>query len=234
MRRRTTGVVGGAVVGLLAVLTAAALAFPSGEGARATSRPVELPRELQQTVFWMCEPGLYPGFDAGFDSAPSDGEGVDATQGFLFSSKGSGAALSVKIEEVGNWSVSVDRAGATIHNERPSADETQLVPIASQVIPAATSLYNCMAPYRFAAHDFQPPASSAQLLQQYRYDTAVLWPCLTSHGIDVGDPPSRDQFVDSFSALTADPILAMTVTRKLLPRLASALRSCPLRPAYLG
>jgi hypothetical protein len=231
--RRRTAVVGGAAVVLLAVLTAAALAFPSGAAVRATSRPVQLPRELQLTVLLMCEPGLYHGFDSAFDSAP-DGDGVDATQGFLFSSKGSGAALSVQIEEVGNWSVSVDRTGATIRNERPSADETQLVAMASEVIPAATSLYNCLAPYHFAAHDIQSPSSGAQLLQLYRYDTAVLWPCLNSHGIDVGDPPSRDQFVDSFSALTANPISAMTVTRKLLPRLASALRACPLRPAYLG
>ncbi|MES1169117.1 MAG: hypothetical protein ABUL47_00335 [Leifsonia sp.] len=233
MRRRTTAAVGGAATVLLAALAGAALAFPSGAVVRATSRPVELPRELQQTVFWMCEPGLYPGFDSAFDSAP-DGDGVDATQGFFFSSKGSGASLSVAIEEVGNWSVSVDRTGATIHNERPSADQTQLVPIASEVIPAATSLYNCLEPYHFASHDVQPPSSGAQLLQLYRYDTAVLWPCLTAHGMDVGDPPSRDQFIDSFSALTADPISAMTVTPKLLPRLGSALRACPLRPAYPG
>jgi hypothetical protein len=228
--RRRTAVVGGAAVVLLAVLTAAALAFPTGAAVRATSRPVQLPRELQQTVFWMCLPGLYPGFA----SAGSGGDQVDAVQGFGFSSKGSGASLSVKIESPGDWSVSVDRSGAVLHNERPSADETQLVSIASQVIPAATSLYNCMEPYHFAAHELQPPSSGAQLLQLYRYDTAVLWPCLASHGIDVGDPPSRDQFVSSFSALTADPISAMTVTRELLPRLGPALRACPLRPAYLG
>jgi hypothetical protein len=234
MRRRTTVAVGGGLLVVLLVAAAAVLTFPTSATARSTSKPVELPRELQQLVFWTCLPGLFPASD----SAVPDSGGVNAVQGFDFSSTGSttgsGSGFSVRIESVGDWSVSVGRAGAVVQNERPSADQTQLVAITSEVIPAAQSLYNCMAPYRFAAHDLEPPSSSAQLLQLYRYDALVLWPCLTSHGIDVGDPPSRDQFVSSFSALTADPIAAITPSRKMLPRLATALRACPLRPAYLG
>jgi hypothetical protein len=230
MRRRTTAAVGGAAVAVLAVGVAAALAFPTAAVQRATSKPIDLPQELEQVVFWTCLPGLYPGSgDAG-----SDAGGVTAEQGFLFSSDGSSGALSVRIEAAGDWSVTVGRAGATMQNERPSADQAQMTSIAAEAIPAATSLYNCMAPYRFAARDADPPSSSAQLLQLYRYDNAVLWPCLKSHGIDLGDPPSRDQFTSSFSAMTADPLSAMTVTRKLLPRLIPALQACPLRPAYLG
>lgn len=228
MRRRTIAV-GGAVLVALAVVVLAVRAFPTAPAA-AASKPVELPQELENLVFQACLPGLYPGsVDAGAAAGV-----VAAEQGLVFSSDGSHGTLSVRIEATGDWSVTVSSAGATMRNERPSADQRQMTSIASEVIPAAQSLYNCMAPYHFAARDAEPPSSSAQLLQLYRYDTVVLWPCLRSRGIDVGDPPSRDQFVSSFSALTADPISAMTVTRKSLPRLAAALQACPLRPAYLG
>ena len=228
MRRRTIAV-GGAVLVALAIVVLAAQAFPRVP-AGAASKPVELPQELQDLVFMACLPGLDPGsVDAGTAAG-----GVAAEQGFLFSSNRSDGALSVRIEAVGEWSVTVNSTGPTMRNERQSADAAQMVSIDLAVIPAAQSLYNCMAPYRFAANAAEPPRSGAQLLELYRYDTAVLWPCLKSQGIDVGDPPSRDQFVSSFSAVTADPFRAMTVTKKTLPRLASALRACPLRPAYLG
>jgi hypothetical protein len=230
MRRRARVATGGGILVAVCVAAVAALNFPTGAVARGTSKPVELPHELQQTVFWMCLPGLQPGFD----DVGSDEDGVDAEQGFFFSSRGSGAALSVQISSAGDWSVSVNRTGAVMHNERPSADQTQMISIASAVIPAAKSLYDCLAPYRFASTDLEPPTSSAQLLQLYRYDTNVLWPCLTSHGVEVGEPPSRDQFVTSRSARSADPFAARTLTSKTLPHLIPALQACPLRPAYLG
>jgi hypothetical protein len=231
MRRRMVAI-GAAVAVALAVAVLAAQAFPTAKAA-APAKTIELPQELEHLMFMACLPGLYPGSG---DAGPNGG-GVVAEQGFVFSSDGSDrsdGALSVRIEAVGDWSVTVSRTGATMQNERPSADQAQMITIASEVMPAAQSLYDCLAPYRFAARDAELPSSRAQLLQLYRYDTAVLWPCLRSQGIDVGDPPSRDQFVSSFSARTADPISAMTVTRKMLPRLATALRVCPLRPAYLG
>jgi hypothetical protein len=228
MRRRARVATGGGILVAVCVVAVAVLAFPTGALTRSTSKPVELPRELEQTVFSTCLPGLDPA------SVDPVSNGVHGVQGFIFSSDGSAGGLSVGIESVGDWSVSVSRTGAAFQNERPSADQTQITSIASSVVPAAQSLYNCMAPYRFARHDADPPTSSAQLLQLYRYDANVLWPCLTSHGIDVGDPPSRDQFVNSFSARTADPFSAMTLTSKTLPHLVSALQACPLRPAYLG
>lgn len=233
MRRRTIAV-GGAVLVVLAVVVLAAQAFPRAPAGGA-SQPIQLPQELEHLVFLACLPGLYPGsVDAGAAANGVAAGGVAAEQGFLFSSEGSPGALSVRIEAAGDWSVTVSSSGATMRNERPSADQTQMISIASAVIPAAQSLYKCMAPYRFDARESEPPRSRAQLLQLYRYDRAVLWPCLKSRGIDLGDPPSRDQFVSAFSTLTADPISAMTVTRETLPRLAAALQACPLRPAYLG
>lgn len=223
MRRLVKVAIGGGAVALLVIVVAALVAFPSGPVSRATSQSVELPREFSVIVFtWCTTPGLnLPDLD-------------DTSQGLAFRIDGSGPGLSVQIESVGDWAVTVNRAGISMLNERSDAEATKMISAASDAIPAAQSLYNCLVPYRFAAHDLTPPSSSSKLLQLYRYDSTVLWPCLQSHGIDVGDPPSRDQFVDSFSALTADPFSAMTPTRKMLPRLAAALQACPLRPAYLG
>lgn len=230
MRRRTTAAVGGAAITVLAVVLVAALSFPTAPAPRPSSQQVVLPEDLEPVVFMACLPGLFPGSAA----AGSTAGGVTAEQGFVFSTNGSAAAFSVRIEAAGDWSVSVNRAGATMRSERSSDNPARISSIAAEVIPTARSLYRCMAPYHFAVHVAQSPDSSARLLQLYRYDREVLWPCLTSHGIDVGDPPTRDQFTSSFSALTADPMKSMTLTRKTLPRLAAALRACPLRPAYLG
>jgi len=229
MRRATTAAVGGAAIAALAVVVAAALSFPTAAVAP-TTRQVELPQELEHLIFFACLPGLDPG--AG--DADTNAGTVTAQQGLAFSTSGSGPALSVRIEEVGDWSVSVDSIGATMRVERPSDSQARTDAIAAAVTPTARSLYNCMAPYRFAAHAAPAPRSSAQLLQLYRYDTAVLWPCLRSQGIDVGDPPSRDQFTSSSSAVIADPLSVITLSKKSLPRLVPALRACPLWPPYLS
>lgn len=228
MRRRTIAV-GGAAFFALAVVMVAGQVFPTA-GPRAASTPVVLPQGLEHLVFMACLPGLVP---AAGDSGPDAGP-VTVEQGLTFSTDGSRGALSVRIEAVGDWSVTVSHAGAILLNERPSGDQAQILSIADNAIPAARSLYKCMAPYRFDDRAAEPPSSSAQMLQLYRYDREVLWPCLKSQGIDVGDPPSRSQFVDSASTLAANPLSAVTVTSKTLPRLAAALHACPLRPAYLG
>jgi len=234
MRRRAVAVSGAAFAALLLVV--AGLAFPTVDSG-AASRPVELPQELEHLVFMACLPGLYTGTgDAAIDPAPNPG-GVTAEQGLLFasdSSEGSGGAPSVRIESVGDWSVSVNSAGAYLRSRRSGGNPERTSSIAAAVIPAAQSLYDCMAPYRFEATSSVQPRSGAELLQLYRYDTAVLWPCLTSHGIDVGPRPSRAQFTASSSALVADPLATVPVTKKMLSRLVPALRACPLRPAYLG
>lgn len=222
MRRVVRAAIAGAAVALLAIVAAALLVFPREPVSRATSQPAELPQELAPLVVSWCTPGLaLPDPDT-------------SSQGLAFGIDGSGSGLSVQIESVGDWAVTVDRTGTSMLSERSGADATRMLSAASDAIPAARSLYNCLAPYRFAAHDLTPPSSSSKLLQLYRYDSTVLWPCLQSHGIDVGDPPSRDQFVSRSSARTADPFSAMTPTRKMLPRLVAALQACPLRPAYLG
>ncbi|MEO6114867.1 MAG: hypothetical protein ABIP33_00625 [Pseudolysinimonas sp.] len=227
MRRRVQVVIAGAAVAVLAIVAVAVLTFPRPVG-RGTAQSIELPQELEQMVFSMCAPGLPVSTDPG--STP-DGSVLGS---FVFGLAGSGSSFSVRIELPGKWSVSVNHSGASMQNESSDPDVSHMVTQASFAIPAAQSMYNCMSPYRFADHEDQPPTSSSQLLQLYRYETTVLWPCMTSHGIKMGAPPSRDQFVNSFTALTADPIAAMTPTPKQLPRLVSALEACPLRPAYLG
>jgi hypothetical protein len=232
MRRRTTAAIGGVALAGIAVVAAATLTFPTAPTALVTPTPIELPHELERVVFMACLPGLYAGSADAGSEPKGDGGGVVAEQGFLFSSDGSTGALSVRIESVGDWSVSVSSTGANMRSERSSDNPQRITAIADAVTPTARSLYNCMAPYRFAAHDELPARSSGQLLQQYRYDAAVLWPCLIAHGIDPGVLPSRDQFTASF--LPVDPLSSMKLTRRTLPRLAAALQACPLRPAYLG
>lgn len=239
MRRRAVAV-GGAVIAALVLVGLATQAFPTVQ-AGAASKPVRLPHELEHLVFMACLPGLYPGADGASLTAAADAArngvnagGVAAEQGFIFSSDGSGGATSVRIEAVGDWSVSVSSAGAMMRSRRSGGNPARTSSIAAAVIPAAQSLYDCMAPYRFESDEAQRPASSAELLQLYRYDTAVLWPCLASQGIDMGHPPSRAQFTAPSSALVADPLSTVAVTKKMLSRLAPALRECPLRPAYLG
>jgi hypothetical protein len=233
-RHSRSVVIGGTMLTVLAgVVAAAVLGFPHEPTAGAGPRAIELPEDFRTILSNLCFADEFAGIDAA-SSQPDGSSGVPSLQ---FGVGGSGAAFTVRIESVGDWSVSVTSAGATMRNERPSmsaADAARMSFVASVVIPDAVSFYHCLSPFRFATRNVPPPpTSSSQLLQLYRYDNAVLWPCLTSRGIDMGDPPSRDQFVNSFAALTADPFSAMTPTRKMLPRLGAALEACPLRPAYL-
>ena len=178
MRRGTTAAIGGAAIAALVVVVTAALSFPTAATAP-TAKQVELPLELKSLVFFACLPGLDPGAgESGATATSANAGSVTAEQGLAFSSSGSDPALSVRIEAVGDWSVSVDSVGATMRVERASDSQARTDAIAAAVTPTARSLYNCMAPYRFAPRAAETPRSSAQLLQLYRYDTAVLWPCL--------------------------------------------------------
>jgi len=232
MRRRTIAGVGAVLAGV--VIVAAALAFPASHSG-ASRRPVVLPAELQQLVFTACLPGLSSasGSPSRITGGPATGA-LAAEQGLRFTVGGSPGDLNVGIEAPGDWAVTVTHDGATVQNQRPSADQAQLDEVTAEAIPAALSLYQCMEPYRFDDYPPETLTSRAQLLQLYRYDAAVLWPCLKSHGIDLGDSPSRDEFLTAESAVTTNPLARTTVSRKMLPRLAPALRACPLRPAYLG
>ncbi|MEO7722492.1 MAG: hypothetical protein ABIS08_11330 [Pseudolysinimonas sp.] len=233
MRRRMIAV-GGALVVALALAVSATLAFPKPQTAT-TPKAVALPAELQELVFEACLPGLFS--DSGSSTRVSVGPATGALvadQGLRFTVGGSPDALSVGIEAPGDWAVTVTHDGATVQNRRPSADQSQLDSVTDQAVPAAQSLYKCMAPYRFDDYPAETLSSRAQLLQLYRYDAVVLWPCLKSHGLDVGNPPSRDQFVTASSGVTTNPLSATPMSRKMLLRLVPALRACPLRPAYLG
>ena len=233
MRRRTIAI-GGALLAALALVVSATLAFPAPRPATA-QHSVTLPAELQQLVFEACLPGLIP--DNGSSSRVSGGAAsgaLVAEQGLRFTVGGSPGALTVGIEAPGDWAVTVTHDGAAVKNQRPSADQSQLDSVTAQAVPAAQSLYECMSPYRFEDYPPATLASPARLLQLYRYDALVLWPCLTSHGLDMGDPPSRDQFLTASSVVTSNPLTGTPVSRKMLPRLVAALRACPLRPEYLG
>jgi len=76
------------------------------------------------------------------------------------------------------------------------------------------------------------PTDSAGLLLLWRYTTAVLWPCVVQHGVDLGAPPTRAQVL-SGDPMLIDPYaqlhLALSATR-----LAQLQRACPALPAYLG
>ena len=223
---------GVALLAALAIVVSATLAFPAPQ-ARTTPTAVELPVELQQLVFTACLPGLSSaGGNRITGGAPT--AALVAEQGLRFTVGGSPGDVNVGIEAPGDWSVTVTRDGATVQNQRPSADQAQLASVTAEAIPAAVSLYQCMAPYSFDDYPPEDLGSRARLLQLYRYDAVVLWPCLKSQGLDLGDPPSRDQFLTASSPVATNPLSGTTVSRKMLPRLVPALRACPLRPAYLG
>jgi len=75
------------------------------------------------------------------------------------------------------------------------------------------------------------PTDSAGLLLLWRYATAVLWPCVAQHGVDLGAPPTRAQ------VLSGDPMLidpyAQLHSALSATRLAQLQRACPALPAYL-
>src|SRR4051794_14856895 len=136
MRRRMIAV-GGAAVVALSIVAIAAQAFPTAQTG-AASASVQLPQELEHLVFMACLPGLYPESRNAADAAG----GVAAEQGLRFSSDGSDGALFVRIEAVGDWSVSVNRTGATMRSEGSNQNQARAGSIAAAVIPAAQSLYD--------------------------------------------------------------------------------------------
>jgi len=76
------------------------------------------------------------------------------------------------------------------------------------------------------------PTDSAGLLLLWRYTTAVLWPCVAEHGVDLGEPPTRAQ------VLSGDPMLidpyAQLYSALSTTRLAQLQHACPALPAYLA
>jgi hypothetical protein len=119
--------------------------------------------------------------------------------------------------------------------DRPAALPTLNDPTARRAEAVATGILTCMAPYRFAPSAHMPHSPSA-LLQLYRYDRAVLWPCLRQHGFDPGPAPSRADFASADDAMQANPYIALAakpVTKQLFAAAAKAARYCPEMPKYL-
>jgi hypothetical protein len=93
-----------------------------------------------------------------------------------------------------------------------------------------SALISCLTVATGPLQDY--PTDSAGLLLLWRYTTAVLWPCVEHHGVDLGAPPTRAQ------VLTGDPMLidpyAQLHSALSATRLAQLERACPALPAYLS
>jgi hypothetical protein len=116
----------------------------------------------------------------------------------------------------------------------PGADDAAL-PSGDDLARAeevASDLLSCASRYRFQAQS-EFPASRAALLQLYRYDLGVLWPCLTAHGVMVGTAPPRRAFLTQVDAYAAYPVPPSASNVEVERRLAAA-AACPAIPQYLA
>ena len=229
MRRLAPFAIGGALL-LAVVVAAAALTFPTSGPGRGTARPTELPAQLEPFVFDLCMPSL-AGIESGIGTDAADAADGAVGAAYLISTTGSGSDFTARIEEPGAWRVDAGRRGATILSEDGHEDGGKVPPV-FRAVAFAKQMYDCLAPYRFVEPSTLP-SSSSKLLQLYKYDDSVLWPCLAAHGLKVGDPPSREEFADAFRAQSVDPFVGLDISRRELPRVISAAQDCPLRPSYL-
>jgi hypothetical protein len=233
MRRRTAFGFGAALLAAAAVVATAVLAFPTGSAGRAASAQPKLPTTLEPSVFRLCLPHVSE-LTAAVDADLSHGSLSEAIPQYLaYSTQGSGPSFSASVEAPGAWRVEANRTGATIATENGAGDGSGAVLYAPHAIAVAQQMYDCMSPYRFV-DETTTLATSSQLVQRYKYDTTVLWPCLAAHGLEVGDPPDREDFSDAFRAQSVDPFAGVKVSERTLPRLIAAVRDCPLHPTYLG
>ncbi len=218
MRRRVVVVIAAAAFALAGVIAAGVAGFPRESAARATSRPLELPEQLEVQVFQAC----LPSEDAAKIPATALGIGITPV----------GSDFSVSIEDQGSWQVQVDRHGIRVREDGRSGGDARL-PAVRRAITVAQEFYGCLSPYRFA--DGTPTEySRSQLLQLYKYDRTVLWPCLAGLGYPVGAPPTRQDFANSLTVRSVDPFRGVTLKRGDLRLLDGAMRSCPMQPAYLS
>lgn len=229
-RRRLVAIAAGAVI-VAALVAVAALAFPTGTVGRVAAGPVRVPASLEGQMFAMCLPDTGE-LTAELDKARSGAQPEAGALYLTFSTEGSGRSFTARVEAPGAWRVEASRSGVAIVDEQQPVP-TDAVARTPAAVAFAQQFYSCLSQYHFI--DETPPiASSAQLVQRYRYDTAVLWPCLEAHGLDVGDPPTRADFADPFRAQAVDPYRGVNVTSTTLPRVLAAVRECPLNPAYLN
>jgi len=228
MRRRTALAIGAALFVVAGLVVTAVVAFPSRHVARVASADVPLPLSLEPALFQLCGPRL----DRLVAELDADRAAGDlAAQYATMTTEGSGGSFSAVIE-AGAWRVEASRAGVTVVNEDGRASSPELAAYLPDAVTAARELYSCFSQYRFV-DETTPLASSSQLVQWYKYDSAVLWPCLAAHGLKVGDPPSRADFSDPFRAQGIDPFSGLTVSKATLPKVLAAVRECPAHPSYL-
>ncbi|GAA2082136.1 hypothetical protein GCM10009840_17770 [Pseudolysinimonas kribbensis] len=152
---------------------------------------------------------------------PADLEGVAFSYCFVMSG---GAAY-------GNLLVSVrvrdHRIRPTVGMQQPDAAPLAGHAEATPVERAAVleRLDRCLGPYRFAT-DSAAIRFPADVMRQYQYDVAVLWPCLRAHRIDPGEvpPPAAAGGTVPVDALAA---AAMEGDRPL-PEILRVAAQCPL------
>ena len=218
MRRRAVLAIVAAAFVVAGAAVAGVVGFPGETPARASGRPVELPGDLEPFVFNACIPTA--------DLATIQQAGA---LGFTLSN---GGPFEVRIfADPGAWSVQVGRQGARITAQGGGTGTDASV--AARALAIAQQMYDCLAPYRFVDSSTLSPSSS-QLLQLYKYDTAVRWPCLRNLGLDPGSPPRRADFVTTYSAQNVSPYRVMNVKPGDLRLLVASAELCPSRPAYLG
>ncbi|HEY4226367.1 MAG TPA: hypothetical protein VGM70_11180 [Pseudolysinimonas sp.] len=218
MRRRTAVVIVAAAFAVAGSVAAGVAGFPRDPMARMSSRPVELPGDLEPFVFNACMPHADL---ATLGSSGTFSIGLDQN-----------GAFRVRIADAGFWSVQVGRGGARVTPDADVQDLASAIASASRAAAIGQQLYACMKEYRFSSPSAVPRTGS-QLLQLYKYDVAVLWPCLTGLGLDPGAPPTRQDFANRFTAQNVSPYRLMAVKPEQLRILVAAARLCPEQPAYV-
>jgi hypothetical protein len=108
----------------------------------------------------------------------------------------------------------------------PLAGHEQATP--TQRTAVLARLDRCVRPYRFDA-DSAAIRFPVDLMRQYQYDVAVLWPCLRAHRIDPGDVPPPGSAGDS-APIDALANAVMAGDRSL-PEVLRVAAQCPVAPA---
>jgi len=232
MRRRSVIAIGAAVVAVAGLVVTAVLVFPAGTVGRVSAGPTRLPQSLREQLFDYCLPDTTKLIDA-FDKTHTTATGSSSTPDYLsVSTDGSGASFSATVEATGDWKVDADRTGITV-SAGAGVSAAAPAEFSREAVAFVQKLYACGSQYRFV-DETSHEATSSQLVQWYKYDVGVLWPCLTAHGLHVGDPPTRAEFSDPFRAQAVDPYQGLKLGKGSMDRVLAAVRDCPQRPPFLG
>ena len=219
MGRRAPLVIAAVVFVVAGVVMAGVVGFPRDPTGRASSRPAMLPGELEPLVFDSCIP-------------EADVATLLVGDGGIEIGTSHDGAFRVDISEGSSWSVQIGRRGAHITMQKGDDPPSGGSP-AARAVPIAQEVYDCMKGYRFIDPSTLP-TSSSQLLQLYKYDTTVLWPCLKGIGLDPGFLPTRADFATRSSAQNVSPYRSMAMQADEVKLLVASAQLCPSRPAYLS